>query len=42
MSVDDKIIIDGFVKSIKEGNLTIEQVPDKYKEQVQELLEVSL
>lgn len=34
MTVDDKILIKGFIKSIIEGKLTIKQVPDKFKEAV--------
>jgi len=33
------VLIDGFVKSIIEGKLTIEQVPENLKDKVQEILE---
>ena len=39
MTLNDNILVQGFVKSIKEGKMSIEQVPDKYKEEVQEALE---
>ena len=39
MTVNDELIIKGFVKAILEGKLTIEQVPDTYKDKVQEALE---
>ena len=39
MTLNDNILVKGFVKSIKEGKMSIEQVPDKYKEEVQEALE---
>lgn len=34
----DKLVIEALVKAIKDNELTLEQVPDKYKVEVEKLL----
>jgi len=34
--MDEKLIIDSLVQSIKDGKFTIEQVPEQWREKVQE------
>ena len=36
--MDDKMIIDSFVKGIKAGKFTIDQVPEQWREKVLEAL----
>ena len=38
MTVNDELIIKGFLKSILEGKLTIEQVPEPFRKKVEEEL----
>ena len=32
--ISNEVLIQGFVKSIKDGKLTLEQVPEQFKEEV--------
>jgi hypothetical protein len=36
--IEESILVKSLAQSVKNGKITLEQVPDKYKEQVQELL----
>jgi hypothetical protein len=36
--MEDKLVIDTLVEGIKKGTIKIEDVPEKYSEQVKELL----
>ena len=36
--MDDKLIIEAFVKAIKNGSMTLESVPSAYKEKVKEAM----
>jgi len=38
--MDDKLIIETFVKAIKNGRMTLESVPVAYKEKVKEAMGV--
>ena len=40
--IERGIIIKVFANTVRQGKLTLEQVPDEYKEEVTALLEVSL
>jgi hypothetical protein len=35
IKVDDSILVAEFIKAIRHGDMTIEQVPEKYKEEVE-------
>lgn len=39
MTISEDKIISGFARSIKEGKITIEQVPEQYREKVQSELQ---
>ena len=39
--ISNEVLIQGFVKSIKDGKLTLEQVPEQFKEEVKTKVEVS-
>jgi hypothetical protein len=36
--ISNEVLIQGFVKSIKDGKLTLEQVPEQFKEEVAQRL----
>ena len=38
MTLNDNILVKGFVKAILEGKLTIEQVPEPFRKKVEEEL----
>ena len=40
--MDEKLIIETLANAVKDGTMTLDKVPEKYREEVKAIIEVSL
>ena len=40
--MEDKLVIETLANAVKEGTMTLDKVPEKYREEVKTIVEVSL